>query len=122
MKQLIEEQLNQFEKQKEVYMTDLRAYYHSQWNGTDEEKEVYRIEAEKSRNVLNEWYVTSLKQFIDELIAENEHQDGKLYGFDIIATEKETPTNDYIEGYKQGFKIKKKTIYDHLKKLKEELN
>lgn len=47
MKQLIEEQLSQFEKQAEKYMTDLHAYYHSQWNGTDEEKEVYRIEAEK---------------------------------------------------------------------------
>lgn len=74
MKQLIKEQLSQFEKQKEVYMTHLRAYYHSQWNGTDEEKEVYRIEAEKSRNVLNEWYVTSLKQFIDELIDETQNQ------------------------------------------------
>lgn len=110
MKQLIEEQLSQFEKQKEVYMTNLRAYYHSQWNGTDEEKEVYRIEAEKSRNVLNEWYVASLKQFIDELIArENE----------IVST-----MEDYYPQFKfrMGLISGKNETISHLKELKEELN
>lgn len=110
MKQLIEEQLSQFEKQKEVYMTNLRAYYHAQWNGTEEEKEVYRIEAEKSRNVLNEWYVASLKQFIDELIA---MEQGYV---DIINK------NDNGTKFEEGFRDAKENSISHLKKLKEELN
>lgn len=111
MKQLIEEQLSQFEKQKEVYMTDLRAYYHSQWNGTDEEKEVYRIEAEKSRNVLNEWYVTSLKQFIDGLIKVQNEQIQKELSVERFARP------DFYKGYEAS---KNETIA-HLKEIKENL-
>ena len=118
MKQLIEEQLSQFEKQKEVYMTNLRAYYHAQWNGTEEEKEVYRIEAEKSRNVLNEWYVASLKQFIDGLIAREEGEFQDEHPVDCI--DGVTPVETY--GYEATYNQAKKETISHLKELKEELN
>lgn len=100
MKQLIEQQREDFEKRFKIF----EQVAHDEVDGT------FAIEHDKEK-VWN-WHKQSLKQFIDGLIeAQNEHMQKEL-------SVERFARPDFYKGYEAA----KKNTIAHLKKLKEEIN